>query len=800
MITNHFKIAFRSIMKNKTFSFINIFGLATGMACSLLIFLFVKDELSYDRFNKDSAHIYRVVKDFVNDDGTPIPDATTPPALAIAMQREIPEVIDATRAFANPDWGGNFLFKYGDKKFNEQKIFFVDSSFFDVFTFPFISGNTRDAFKEINSVVITENVAKKYFGNENPIGKTLHADQFLGDLMVTRVMKNIPANSHFHFDFAISIKKLGGEDKDSDWGWYEFYTYVKIKPHTNIASLTKKIQNIYKQNDPTGKDIYYTQPLTSIHLSSNLKSEIEPNSDKTYVYIFAIIAIFIILIAGINYVNLATAKASVRAKEVGIRKVAGASRPSLINQFLIESVVTSLIASLLAVAIASLLLPEVNAITQKQLTLTGDPSVLGYITTVAFFLGVITGFFPAVYLSSFKPVNVLKGLKINRLGTLGLRKVLVVLQFTISIALIIGALVIAEQVHFMQSAKLGLNKDQVVIVKNEWTLPDEAKDAFQNTALQIRGVKKMATSDGVLGGQNWTMQLRSQGSQNAQLVNSLSISYDYLDALGIQIKEGRCFSAKFPTDVMVNLSDNRLNQIVGSVILNETAVKELGVQEPAVGKNIFWGGNYLRIVGVVKDFHFTSFHDKIKPFAFVDNPRRMGDYTIKLSTDNMKVTLAQLENTWNKFSPERPFEYFFLDETYAKLYQSESHFQQIFTSLVILGIIIACLGLFGLAAFAAQQRVKEIGIRKVLGASVNEIVSLLSKDFLRLVFIALLIATPIAWFFMNNWLQDFAYRVNMQWWLFLAAACIAIFVAVVTICTQAIKAAIANPVKSLRTE
>lgn len=411
MFKNYFKTAIRNLLRNKIFSFINIFGLAVGMACSLLIFLFVKDELSYDRFNKDSANIYRVVKDFVNDDGTIIPDATTPPALAVAMQRVIPGV-NAARAFANPDWGQNFLFKYDNKKFNEQRIFFVDSNFFSVFTLPFVRGNAQNAFKDANSIVITESEAKKYFGNENPIGKRIQGDQFLGDMLVTGVIKNIPSNSHFHFDFAIPLSKLGGSDKDGDWGWYEFYTYVKLKPHTNIAALTKKIQTIYQQNDSTGKAIYYTQPLTSIHLTSNLKEEIEPNGNELYVYIFSIIAIFIILIAAINYINLATAKAAVRAKEIGVRKITGASRSSLIKQFLTESVFTCLIASLLAIMIAQLLLPAVNTMSQKQLTFINNPVILGYVLGMALSVGFVAGIFPAIYLSSFKPVLVLKAAKL----------------------------------------------------------------------------------------------------------------------------------------------------------------------------------------------------------------------------------------------------------------------------------------------------------------------------------------------------------------------------------------------------
>jgi len=801
MFKNYFKIALRNVWGNKIFSFINIFGLAIGMACSLLIFLFAKDETSYDRFNKDANNIYRVVKNFINDDGTSVPDATTPPALAPAMQREIPGVVCATRLFANPDWGQNFLLKYEDKKFNEQKIFFVDSNFFNVFTLPFIKGNSHNVFKDPNSIVITENVARKYFGNTNPIGKTLvAAAQFQENLTVTGVIKNIPANSHFHFDFAIPLSNnFLGSDKDADWQWYEFYTYVRLKPQTNIASFTKKVQTIYQSNDSAGKNTYYTQPLTSIHLTSNLKEEIESNSNKLYVYIFSLIAIVIILIAGINYVNLATAKAAARTKEVGVRKVNGASRLSLIGQFLTESVITCLAAFVLAIVMAQLLLPVVNTITQKQLTFINNPLTLTYLLGLALLLGVVAGIFPAIYLSSFKPVLVLKGLKISSEGTLSLRKILVVVQFTISIVLIVGALIVAQQVRYMKSETLGLNKDQVIIVKNEGTLADANKEAFRNAALQINGIEKIATSDGVVGGQNWIANLHTQSSQNMQLVNFLSISDDYLDALGIELKEGRSFSAKFPTDVKVDL-DDQSNKLVGSIILNETAVKGLSLKEPIVGKNVYWGENYLLVIGVVKDFHFTSFHDEIKPFAFFDIPQRMSNYTIKLSTSNIESTLSQLKNTWNKFSPDRPFEYIFLDDTYAKLFQTEIHFQQIFTSLVILSILIACLGLFGLATFVTQQRVKEIGIRKVLGASVFSITKLLSFDFIKLVCIALIIASPIAWYAMYKWLQDYAYRININWVAFFIAGLLAIAVALVTISFQSIKAAVANPVKSLRVE
>ena len=802
MIKNYFKIAFRNLLRYKGFSFINIFGLATGMACSLLIFLFVQDEISYDRFHKDSNKIYRVVKDFVNDDGSRLPDATTPPALSPAIQREIPEVAHATRVF--PNWGANFLIKYGDKKIMEEKLCRVDSSFFDVFSFPFIQGNAKDVFKDLNSIVISQSAAKRYFDNENPIGKTLQIDK-LGDLMVKGVIKDVPYNSHFHFDFLISTRKFSG-NIDANWGWYNFYTYVKLKSPAKVASLNRKIENLYKRNDKDGKNIFYVQPLTDIHLSSNLKWELEANSDRLYVYVFTIIAIFIILIAGINYVNLSTAKASVRAKEVGVRKVSGAFRSSLVSQFLVESIITCLIAAVLAVIIAQVLLPVVNDLTLKHLTVIGNPVVVLYMIAAALFLGMVAGFFPAIYLSSFKPILVLKGLKFSDRRTLNLRRALVIVQFTISTVLIIGALIISQQMHFIQSAKLGLNKDEVVVVKNAGYLSRTDGDAFQNLALQIPGVKKIATSDGVVGGQNWTNGMTLKGSQNSQLMNFLSVGFDFLDALGIQMKEGRSFSSKFPADTMNDgIPKGPLDQNIGSTILNETAVRDLNIPEPVVGKQLLWGNDgdtmyYVTVVGVAKDFHFTSFRNQIKPFAFVNIPRRVANFTIKLSTDNIKQSLAQLEDTWKKFSAEQPFEYNFLDETYAGLYQSESRFQKVFISLVALGIIIACLGLFGLATFAAQQRVKEIGIRKVLGASVSNLVALLSKDFLKLVIIALILAVPIAWYAMNKWLQDFAYRINIHSWVFMIAATITILIAWITISAQAFKAAATNPVKSLRTE
>ncbi len=801
MFRNNLKIAFRNLRKHKSISFINIFGLAIGMACCLLILLFVKDEISYDRYNRDADRIVRIVKDFVNDDGSRLPDATSPAALAPAMQSEIPEVEHITRVF--PGWGNKFLISYGDKRFIEERFFRVDSSFFDVFTFPFIRGNAQTAFKDLNSILITESTAKKYFGSQDPMGKLLKTD--FGDMMVNGVLKDVPENSHFHFDFLISIKKFG--DINSQWGWYNFYTYAKLKPHSSIAALTPKIQALFKKNDPDGKNIFYVQPLTDIHLTSDLKWEIEPNSDKLYTYVFSLIGVFIIVIACINYINLATAKSALRAKEIGIRKVAGAFRVSLIRQFLTESVITVSFALMLSIALAQLFLPVINQLVQKHLSLSVlfHPLPLLAIFVITLIIGLAAGLYPAIYLSSFKPVWVLKGLKVSEKGIFNLRKSLVVLQFTISITLIAGTAIVMQQLRYIQNKKLGLNKDQVMIISDAGNLSKSDRAALQNELLKINSVKKVATANGEVGGQNWTTVMKSRGSQNGQLVNFLGVGYDYLDVLGISIKEGRSFSSAFPADTLGNGQPGTTDRIVGGVVLNEKAIKDLGVPEPAVGRYVSWGNDhdttyYLKIVGVAHDFHFASFKSEIKPFAFVVNTNWQDNFTLKVEAKDLSRTIAQIEKKWSVFSPGRPFRYSFLDETFSKLYQSEKQFNKVVLYITILAIIIACMGLFGLTAFMIERRTKEIGIRKVIGASATSIVTLLSKDFIKLVAVSILIASPIAWYAMNNWLQHFAYRTQISWWIFIVAGAAAILIALITISFQAIKAAFANPVKSLRTE
>lgn len=800
MLRNYFKIAIRTLVKNKKLSLINIFGLAVGMACTLLIFLFVQDELSYDRFHKDANSIYRVVKDFINDDGSRIPDATTPAPLAAAMQREIPEVVTVTRV--HPNWGGNTIVEYGDKKISEEKLWRVDSSFFDVFTFRFLKGDPKTALSDVNSIILTEKMVERYFGKEDPIGKVLKLNQ-REDVTVTAVIEDVPPQSHIHFDFLLSFRRLPREI-ETNWGGYNYYTYAKVKPGTDVAAFEKKIQGVYERNQEERYSEFYTQPLTRIHLDSKLKWELEPNGDRMYVYVFMLIGVFILLIASINYINLSTAKSSLRAKETGIRKVSGAQRTSLVFQFLLESVIISFISAVIAIAIAFALLPIVNELTQKQLVLDDNLLALFYLLMITGLIGLIAGLFPALYLSSFRPVVVLKGLKLNETGALNLRKALVVLQFTISIALIIGVLIIAQQMNFIQSARLGFDKDQVVVIRNARNLAPAERAVFINELRQLPRVAKVATSNSILGRGFSTTRLTARGSDQEQQLNFASVGYEYLDAVGIEIIEGRGFSPDFPADSLNNgTSGGSLNQSLGSIIINERAVKEFGLGTPAVGKQLIWSADgdttyYLSVIGVARDFHFTSLRNEIKPFGFIVTPRNVNNFTVKLAGGDVSASLSMIENLWKKHFADVPYEYTFLDETFANMYVAEMRFQKVFIILVILGIIISCLGLFALATFSAEQRVKEIGIRKVLGASISHIVGLLSRDFLKLVVVAIVLATPIAAWAMGLWLEGFAYHTEIRWWVFVLASVLALAIAFLTISSQAIRAAIADPAKTLR--
>ena len=808
MIKNYFKIAWRNLLRYKGFSFINILGLAIGLACCILVTLFIKDELSYDRYNKNAGDIYRVVKDFVNDDGSRLPDATTPPAIGPAIQKEIPEIEQVVRFM--PGWGGKFYVRNGEKRFIETNLYRADSSIFDVFTFQFLQGDPNTALKAPDAIVLTESMAKKYFGNENPINKILEVDAW-GPRMVTAVIKDIPENSHFDIDLLMPLRFRRPDgtlrDINSNWGWYNYYTYIKLKPGSRIADVDKRIREIFKKNQPENENYFYSQALTDIHLTSNLKWELKANSDKSYIYIFGTVALFVLIIAGINYVNLTTARSSLRAREIGIRKVSGAVRGALIRQFLIESILISLLAAIVALILAQLVLPTINNITSKNLSLfpQGNYLILLLIVGFAILLGAIAGFYPALFLSSFEPIRILKGEKLSGFRGFSLRKILVVTQFTISIALIIGTIIIIQQINFVQTAKLGLNKDHVMMINDVGYLDRSQRQKLKNDLLQIPGVKTIATADGVIGGINWTNDLRAKGVQNGVLVNFLDVDDSYKDALNLEMKEGRFFSRAFLSDTLNDGMPGTTERDGGGVVLNETAVKDLRVPSPFIGQQLVFNTEndttwYVKVIGIIKDFHFTSMKNQIKPFAFFWEPGRVDNFTVKLDGADMQGKISKIKTIWDRNITTRPFQYSFLDETYARQYKAEMNFKTIFFYITFIAIFIACLGLFGLSSFITEQRAKEIGIRKVLGASVSGIVGLLSKDFVKLIIIAAVIAFPVAWWAMNKWLQDFVYRINIGWWVFAAAAIVAVVIAFLTISSQAIKAAIGNPVKSLRTE
>jgi putative ABC transport system permease protein len=802
MFKNYYRIALRTLWKNKKLTAINVVGLASGLACSLLIFLYVQYETGYDKFNENGDRIYRVVKDFINDDGSRIPDATTPGPLAFAMQENLAEVESITRL--HPDWGGTIRVSYEEKAFSEPKVWRVDSSFFDVFTVRFLKGSPKTALSDINSVVITESTAKRYFGETEPIGKILTMNG-KDHVTVTGLINDVPAQSHFHYDFLLSYRRLP-PSANTNWNSYNYYTYVKVKPGTDVASFEEKIQKLYEKSIVEDYSDFYVQPLLKIHLTSKLKWELEANGDQLYVYIFMIIGGFIVIIAAINYINLSTAKSSLRAKETGIRKVSGARRQSLVIQFLLESVILTILSAVFALVIAYLLIPVLNELTQKQLSLTSDLKIYLWFVLVTLAIGLIAGLFPAMYLSSFQPVAVLKGFKLQERRALSLRKGLVIVQFTISITLIIGALVIFSQVNYIQSANLGFSKDRVLVIRNAGGLSKSNRNSFLNTIKAMSGVEQAATSSTVLGQGFNTTRLRAKGSQLQQQLNFTSAGFDFLDVVGIKIKEGRGFSREFLSDTVNNgIPGGPLEQRLGGIVLNERAVKEFGLDSPAVGKQLVWSTDgdttyYVEVIGVAKDFHFTSLRNEIKPYGFLMFPRGQNNFTVKLSGGNITSTIAQLESQWKQSFPEVPFEYSFLDDSFAKMYEAEQRFEKLFISLVVLGIIISCLGLFALAAFSAEQRVKEIGIRKVLGASVGQIVMLISKDFVKLVMIAVVLSVPIGLYGLQVWLEGFAYRISLAWWFFAAGAVIAFVIAMLTVSSQAMKAAMTDPAKSLRNE
>ncbi len=804
MFRNVLKIALRNILKQKGYSFINIFGLAVGITCCIIIMLFVFDELSYDKFYSNSERIYRLgVKTLLNNNLENTARSASP--IGPALKSEFPEV----EAMVRIRQYGFPVFYYKDKVFSEEHVFRVDSTFFDVFKLKFIKGNPQSALTKVGSIVLTQSMVKKYFGHEDPIGKVINSDKRT-DFIVTGVVENVPPNSHFHFDFLEPLMGSRGVDNPV-WVFNDFYTYIRLREGASISELEDKLlETAKKYLDPqirgfmgigideflaAGNKFEYTfTPLNEIHLHSHLEFEIEPNSDFSYIYIFSSIALAILLIACLNFVNLSTARSTMRAKEVGIRKAIGSGKKQLVYQFLFESALMSFLAMLISIALIFLIMPYFNNLAQKnlELSLFNNYMMIPIFVLLTIVIGFAAGAYPAMFLSSFNPVNILKPGGIKGDGKSLMRSILVVFQFVISIILIIGTLVIVSQLSFIQNTNLGFNKEQVIIVKKTDDL-GTAASSFKQDILSNPNIVSATNTTNMLGNTFEIGGLTKAGAPDnqAQLMVYLSTDSDFLKTFKMKLVSGRYFDYdELPAR--------------DKIVINESAAKHFGFDNP-IGKileNTLDRSMKLEIIGVVKDFHFESLHQKIKPmFLLPHSKNQYGKFiSVRIKPQSVSASLDHIKKTWQKYAGNQMLEYEFFDEHFERAYLSEQRTGQIFGTFSILGVIIACMGLLGLSTFITVQRTKEIGIRKTLGSSASQILILLNKQFIKWILIANIIAWPIAYYLMNRWLQDFAYRIKINLWIFIISGGIALLIALLTVSYQSIKAAVANPVKSLKYE
>ena len=804
MLKNYLKIAFRNLWRHRAFSAINLLGLAVGMASFFLIYSYVSFERSYDAFNAKADRIYRLRCDTKTATETIYTGISCGP-VAADIKRNYPQVENEVRICY-----ARFLVQNDTKKFQENNIIAADSTLFDIFTLPLLKGQPDQVLQEPNSIVLSEAGAQKYFGDKNPVGQTLTLDGH-HVFKITGVMKNIPANAQFHSDIILSMSSLGGpagmfgKNWGNDYGNFNWLAYLLLRPGADAKALeaslppfiTEKTAEVTKA---TGMHYtYHLMPLRSVHLGPTLDNygQGEPTGSMSNTYVFSIVGLFILLIACINFINLTTARATERAREVGIRKAIGAMRNQLTMQFLGESILLCFFAFVLSIGLCNALHPLFNSLLNKNIPLnaTGAGGYLSMLFSIAIGIGAIAGIYPALVMSGFNPIAVLKGRFAATKSGLAMRQVLVVFQFTISTVLIIGTIVVYNQLHYMQNQDLGFRKTQELAIDFHGDSAVRVQtEHFRQELRNIPGVKAVSFSMYVPGNtpDNWYLQIANpHGDLQGANLNFYVVDFEFFDHYGIKMAAGRTFSNKFSTDSS------------HSLVLNEAAARSLGYGDPAkaVGQKFsMWGENGV-IIGIAKDFHYRSLQESIQPLAFrVMNPWFYDFISVNVDGDHIPRTIASLEDRWRTLAPQRPFEYTFVDEDFAKLYSSEDRFQRVFVYFGLLAIFISCLGLLGLAAYSTIQRTKEIGIRKVLGASVSTIVGLLSKEFLRLVAIALVIASPIAWFAMHSWLQDFAYRTTIAWWVFPLAATIAVVITFITVGFHSIKAAIADPVDSLRTE
>ena len=828
MLKNYFRIAIRNIKRDKIFSIINIAGLAVGIVCFLTLTLFILDELSYDNYNKNADQIYRViVKQNIN--GIENTNSKTPGPLGSTLLEQIPETVNYTRI----GYFGQYRLRYKDKVFNEGNIYAVDSSFFNVFTLTFIEGDPKTALVRPNTMVITETAAKKYFGNENPIGKSLIVERsFKADylnqekdyidrnenFLITGLIKDFPRNSSFRCNLLSSISTY---DINKYWLDLWYSTYIVLKKGTDPAIYEKKLQKIvYDKVGPLAKGIlgvsledfikagntyaYQLQPLSSIYLYSQKEYGIDlntewgdiKNSDITYVYVFSAIAFFILIIAVINFMNLVTARSEKRSKEVGIRKTLGSNKINLVWQFIGEAILMVFLSVLVAIALLDIILPLFNSFVGKELRLNliDNFYTIPLIIVFILFVGILSGSYPAFYLSSFKPVQVLKSSSLKGKRKSTVRSGLVIMQFSISITLLIGTIVIKNQLDYIQTKNLGFNKEHLFSIMNAGVLGKKV-EAFKVELLKNSNILSVTNSSqmfrsGIPG--NGYLYDKKYGTDptGCQFVD---VDYDFLKTYQIKLKEGRFFSKAFSTDS-------------SAVLINEAAEKIFGDKNPVdkevtrIGKNE-WRKTF-KIIGVIKDFNYESLHYNVRPLILhLSKPTEADNYiTVRIAPGKSGQTIEYIKNTWDKFAAGNYMYSRFVDENLARLYESEQKTSVITTIFSLLAIFIASLGIFGLSAYVAEQRTKEIGIRKVLGASITEIVLLLSREFAVWVLLANIIAWPVAYFVMNNWLKNFAYRINPGWSVFFLAGIIALTIAVATISFQTIKAAKANPINSLKYE
>jgi ABC-type antimicrobial peptide transport system permease subunit len=808
MLRNYLKTALRNIFRYKTYSLLNIIGLSIGMAACILIMLWVQDELKFDRFHRNVDNIFRVISYKGNFEDR---SAGTPAPLGPAMKEEIPEVVNFARFAAASN---KVVVKHGKNIFYENRIMFADSSVFTMFTFPFIEGDRNSALSGLSNVVITQNIANKYFGNEDPIGKTLTLEGS-DNLIVSGVIKNIPSQSHIQFDFLLSIENVYAfHILGTEWGDFNFNTYIQLRPHSFDISLNRKLTNVAALHQCPqivySKREFGLQPMTEVHLdagSDRAGTEITADQgNKNSVYIFSIVAFFTLGIACINFMNLSTACSEGRRKEVAIRKTLGAHRFQLAAQFLSESILMTIIACIIAIGSIELLLPAFNNLTAKHLVLNlSDLKFMSSLISITLLTGILAGSYPALYLSSFRPTAVLKrnaapshfSIKgiMNRPGTSAFRKILVVLQFSFSIGLIICTIVVLDQLRYIQNKNLGFDKVNVVVVpvrENFGAKYSAIKDQLmQNSSIlgvtaqewfQVRGPRNT-------GGYTWE---GNPDPRLSPLISHTKVDYDFIKTMNIKMAEGRDFSRDHPSDAKE------------AFIVNEEAVKIMGLKSP-VGKYFRLYDQEGKIIGVMQNAYFSSLHKKVEPVVYhlltnTGDAQAYGVMLVRINGSNISDGITAIEKIWKAENPNSPFEFQFLDEAIDSRYNSDRKIEDLFGSFACIAIFISCLGLFGLASFTAENRTKEIGIRKVLGASVPALLCMLTEDFVKWVVLADIIAWPLAWYAVSKWLQSFAYRIDVTLWPFVFAGMIALVIALLTVSWQTIRAARANPVESLHYE